>query len=396
MKILGFEFGKSKKEELTQQDFYDHKNLLPDGFKIKYDYTIPQSRELVSGRGYVYFGPDNLYPDFLNELYHTSALHSSLLDFKKILTVGQGFEFYDQHLIGMDKVQFHQMLNRIDGKNSFDDFLNLIGMNYWVHSRLCFEIHWNKEFTKVLKIKLIPTEKIRDGEVDKFGNINNYYYCWNWKELGKYSIRKIPTFDENNKTDQIQLYVWQSPTPGYNYYTLPNYSSASNWIYLDGRISNYHKSNIENSINPSFAIKFYKKPANNEERQQVLENIERNFGGSSNAGKAMVFFSDGKETAPDIDAVPTSDLDKQFEVTANEIQRNILYAHKVNPLIFGLKTPGSLGNGAEMEISYEIFNNAVIKPAQKDIENIINFLFSLNGLDVDFKLNNDPLFIPIK
>jgi serine/threonine-protein kinase RIO1 len=165
-------------------------------------------------------------------------------------------------------------------------------------------------------------------------------------------------------------------------------------MHLDAEVSNYHKSNIENAINPSMALKFYKLPANEEEKRDILTSIKKNFQGSSNTGRAMVFFADSKETAPDIEPIAVSNIDKQFSVTADQIQRNICYSHKMNPEIMGLKISGNLGNSNDLGQSMEIFNKSTIQPAQRDIEQIINSFLYINKIPVTFRLNEMNLYAP--
>ena len=53
---------------------------------------IPQPSETISnGRGWVSFGDDNLYPQFLISLSNRSSLHASILKQKSMLIGGQGF-----------------------------------------------------------------------------------------------------------------------------------------------------------------------------------------------------------------------------------------------------------------------------------------------------------------
>ena len=101
----------------------------------------------------------------------------------------------------------------------------------------------------------------------------------------------------------------------------------------------------------------------------------------------MVTFSDGKELAPTVTQMEANKLDKTFLQLTDTIQRQICYAHSIDPQLLGLKTPGSLGNSGELEYAYGIFNSAVIQPAQKDIENIFNQFIGINGLGVKMTLN---------
>jgi len=388
MKILGINFGKDKVIESVQSTPTPNGNYMLDSFKLRYDYSQPLVNERNISNGYVYFGADNLYPQELNSLYYTSSLHGAILDFKKLLTAGDGYVLDTSKLSGMQLIEAKQMETFFSEDQSISELLPILAMDYHIHGMIYFEVTWNDDFTKVIRRKRISPEKMRVGARDANGITQSYYYCYDWYNRGLYPVKPIPVFDPLNKKDKVQVWRFSINSPGQNVYSLPNYVAAANWINLDGQISNYHKSNIENSVNPSFLMQFYKKPSGPEEKEQIVNSINAAFGGASNTGKVMYTFSDGKDLAPTITPVQVSNIDKQFATTADQIQRNILYAHKINPTLLGFKTPGSLGSGAELPVAYEVFNKTVIYPAQNDLELIIRKLFRWNGLNVGFKINN--------
>lgn len=350
--------------------------------------------ELQTNR-YVSFGDMNLYPNYLNDLYNSSGLHSAIIDFKKNLTIGEGFTVKgESELSAMQKVEVRQFLDFFDGNQRFDDVIKEITMDYMVHGTIYFKVHWNSDKTRALKLERLEPSKVRVGVFKSDpSKVETYFVNFNWKQAGQYPTKEYPPFNPMEKDgNRIEVFRYQVPNSAMNFYTLPSYASGTNWINLDGEVSTYHKSNIENAINPSMTVKFYKKPANNEEKRKIVNGIKKQFQGASNTGKAMIFFSDDKDTAPDVEPIKVSNIDKQFNVTADAIQRNICYAHKVNPLILGLKTPGSLGNSTEMETAFEIFQQGVIQPAQRDIEGVINRFLRMNGLPISIKFNDVELF----
>jgi hypothetical protein len=84
-------------------------------------------------------------------------------------------------------------------------------------------------------------------------------------------------------------------------------------------------------------------------------------------------------------------LDKTFLSLTDTIQRQICYGHNIDPMLLGLKTPGSLGNSTSLPYAFDIFNQSVIQPAQMDIENILNYFLSLNGMTIKIKLKEPEL-----
>jgi DNA-binding Lrp family transcriptional regulator len=110
------------------------------------------------------------------------------------------------------------------------------------------------------------------------------------------------------------------------------------------------------------------------------------FGGSDNAGRWMFNFSDGKDLAPEITILPTSDLDKRYQQLEKTVEQNIFVAHRVtSPMLFGVKTEGQLGGRNEMVESYEIFKATYIESRVQIVEKNYNYLASFNGVN-DLKL----------
>ena len=370
-------------ENTEKQSF----NYIPK----QYDYTKPY-QETYNGN-FIYFGIDNLYPNVLADLYNRSGLHSSIVKFKKELVSGGDIE-----VIGLEsleagrKLNAIQYINYIDGKNSLSDLISDLTLDYLIHGTIYVKLTWNVGKTKVLKMERLDPSKVRiDINKTNPESVTRYLYNFNWREYSRYQTTYYPAYS-NKSEHNVEVICFKLKNPNMLWYAIPEYSAGVNWMELDGEISNYHKSNIENSINPSMALNFFQLPANEEEKRNILHSIKKNFQGSTNTGRAMVFFSDGRDTAPEVKPIEVSNIDKQFNITADQIQRNICYAHQINPMIMGLKTPGSLGNSAELETSYDIFINSYVKPTQKDMEGYINKLLSIANAGVTIKLNSSQIY----
>jgi len=387
-----FNFNKKKPEsakEIVKEVVVEEKfNSYFDSFKTQVDYSNPVISDRYNVNGYVPFDTDNLYPQFLNKIYQNSPINNSIINFKKFLIAGNGYTTDVSKLRGMDLIKYNQMILQFANGKSIDEILEELTLNFLLHSAIYIKITWNDNFTQIIKREFLPCDKIRSGAINEYGEITKYYYNFNWQYQSRYKTIELAAFNKQDKTNKVQLYTYKVPCTTNDYYPLSSWTAAANWAYMDWQISFLHKSNIEQSVNPSMIIKFYKKPGTPELRRKVMQEMEESMAGKSGYAKLWAFFSDGKENSPDIMPAPVNNLDKQFVVTATEIQRNICYSHSINPLILGIKTPGSLGNGTELGESYMIFNNCIIKPTQKQIENVINNLFLHSGLNINFRLNN--------
>jgi hypothetical protein len=374
----------SKKIETPKPIQVDKKNNSSlQTFNLNIDYNTMSYQDLMKGpRGYQ-FGSNGLYPQELNQFVTKSPLHNAILNLKKLLTVGNGYSIEGADTLSMkDKITLNQLTNQFDG------CINELAMDLFIHSRICLKITWNDDNTKIIKLKRVSPDKIRINDVNAEMEAINYLYNWDWVYYTKYPIIKYPKFDQANKAEKVQLLQYQVESPGMRLYAEPSYQSALNWIILDAEMSNYHRSNIVNSINPSMLIKFFFEPETIEEQQAIIRGIHNSFAGTSNTGKLLTTFSPDRDSAPDIEQLEPNKLDATFLQLTDSIQRQVSYAHQINPILLGLKTSGSLGNATEFPYAFNLFNQQVIQPAQRIIETILNDLIHINGVMANIKFND--------
>lgn len=367
------------------------KNGDMEAFSVANDYSIPYQDMYRTGNGYL-FGVDGLFPQELNLLYYQSPLHGAIIDFKKLLIAGKGYTVLNDPEDIQQKILLNQLLNQ------FDESLLYITEDLLVHSRITFEVTWNKDFTKVIKLERLDPATVRPFELDEKMNPISFMYCWDWINWSRFPRREIPAFSTSNKTDRVQLYQYQIEGRGFKLYAEPTYRSALNWVILDSEMAQYHKANIMNSINPSLLIQYYQKAETKEQKIKITEDLNRSFAGARKTSRAMVTFSDGKDLAPKIEQMEANKLDKTFLQLTDTIQRQICYAHKIDPQLLGLKTPGSLGESGSFEYSFQVFNSVNIQPMQLQIEKVMNKFLAINGLGAKLKLNEPDIIdaLPIK
>jgi hypothetical protein len=144
--------------------------------------------------------------------------------------------------------------------------------------------------------------------------------------------------------------------------------------------------NITQSLNPSVFIRV---PQNLEkaEQEEMYRSVNKGWGGVRKTGIPFMVFGATPELTPTIEQLEPAKLDKAFLQLNDTIQRQIAYSHHIDPVIMGLKTPGSLGDSSQLPIAISLFQNSEIKPAQKNLEGFIKNLALLNGISIDIKLN---------
>lgn len=376
-KFLGMSFGQSELPKLITSDSPSgyHSFSTPFGTVGRGDLSKPYvSSYYMTDGGYIRFGTDNLYPQLINQMYYTSPLNASILDFKVNATIGGGFEIQNGATDAKQKVDEYTFIK----KNKIKKLLRGITRDYVMHGRVHVLIHFN-DAGKAIKFELIPAEKVRV-------NINKQCYAISNDWSRGVKEEEIKAYSMHCK-DKKQILSLELDCPGQDFYPLPSYTTAFNWMFLDGQMSYFHKSNIQNSIFPSFALMLPKIPASKEEEDSIKDTIEK-AKGASEAGKAIVFAANGEELLPKIEAIPTNQNDTLFLQTDERMDTKICQAHTIDSILMGIRVSGKLGSGSDIQQSYTIFEKNIIMPIREDIEYFMNEIMEIFGVSGDFVIND--------
>jgi len=332
----------------------------------------------VNGRhqiaGYIPFGQDNMFPELLNQLYYTSPLHGAIVDFKTNSVVGGGYTLKSEGMTNEDKLKLYTFEKKIKlGKVE-----RAIAQQLTVHHRVYFKLCYNAK-RELYKIYNVSPEKVRIAR-DK----QTYFLCDDWS--ARIDVTSIKRYHPTN-SDLEQLYVYEIMTLGQEWYPLPQYTSALNFAFLSGELSYFAKSNIQNSVFPSFAMMFPKRPQSEEEKSMIKHTIDR-LKGAANAGKAVAFFANSADQLPKIESLPTNGNDKLFHEASALNTEQICFAHTIDPILMGVRTTGSLGGGADIKQAYVIFEKNVVMPLRHQVEEIVNELLEIAKIPGEYTINN--------
>jgi hypothetical protein len=324
------------------------------------------------GKGYVYFGNDNLYPQLLNQIYYMSPLHGAIVDFKTNSAIGGGYTFDETKLSAKDKVDLYSFAKTI----SIDRTLEALTKELVLHGRVYFSI---KVKNGKKRVERISPEKVRTNKDKSCYWVND---DWAYQQ----SVKTLTPY-RKDCGDGEYIFVYEDYSVGQDVYPIPQYTSALNFAFLSGELSYMQKANIQNSIFPSFAMMFPKRPQSKEEIQEIKDTVYK-LKGAENAGKAVAFFANNKEQLPELVNLPVNDNDKLFSTTSELNTEQICFAHTIDPILLGVRTTGSLGSGSDIKQAYIIFEKNVVMPLRGKVENIFNMLLTIVGLDARLTINN--------
>ena len=363
--------------------------------KNKYDlsvvelahYNIPHIVE-KDDKEYIYFGADNLYPQYLIELFTGSGINSAIIKGVSAMIAGdqqgtcQGLDVVDKDELEGDAKEQLLKFNKLLKTGSRNTIKNL-AFDLKLFGTCYINVIWNKAKTAIHEIKHIPAQYIRSGKADGYGKVNEYYYCYDWSNIRKYKPRIIKAFNPEDRTETSQLMQVKEYNPQSFYYGICDYVGGTDFIQLDMSIAELHLANIDNNFMPSCMINFSNGIPTDMERQEVERKLNARFSGAGNSGKLIITFNDGKETTPEIVPLNTGDNDDKYQFLSQEVSRKILTAHRVtSPLLFGVKAESGFGSNAdELRDSYSLYNSTCIKPFQSTLLESLDQIFRINGID---------------
>jgi len=336
--------------------------------------TLPVVDPRYNANMWQYFGSDNLYPELLNQMYFSSPLHGAIVDFKTNAVIGGGFNLTTDKLTPQEKLEMFTFEKKANLKHT----VKAVTKQLILHNRVYFKLYFGEK-RKLMKIENVSPEKVRVGRDKKM-----YFLCDDWSR--RIGIEEIKPYHITCK-DACQLFSYEVKSVGQDYYSLPTYTSALNFAFLSGELSYFAKSNIQNSVFPSFAMMFPKRPQSEEEKHMIKETIDR-LKGAANAGKAVAFFANGADQLPKIESLPTNGNDKLFHEASALNTEQICFAHTIDPILMGIRTTGSLGSGSDIKQAYVIFEKNVVMELRQQVTTIFNELLGIARIPADFTINN--------
>ena len=347
-------------------------------------YNIPHLVE-KSNQDWVSFGEDNLYPNYLLELFLGSAINGALVKSIGAMIYGEGLAATNVDESESTKESYLRLTELLH--NSDDDVLKDLAMDLKLFGGCYVNVIWSRDRSKIAKMKHIPAQYIRSGKMVD-GEVDAYYYSADWSKVRKSEYRPRPyaAFNIEDRTQASQILMIRDKNPALFYGFAPDYVAATDWIQMELEVAQFHLSNITSGMTPSMHVGFANGVPTEEERRTIERQLNQKFSGSGNAGKILLTFNDGKETAPVIEPIQMNDAQSAWEGMSKQAVNQILAGHRcTSPILFGIRSEGGgLGNNAdELRDAYSLFNNTVVVPFQNTLLKGLDKIFRINDINLD-------------
>ncbi len=343
---------------------------------------IPLFKE-KQGQQWVDYGVDNLYGEYLRDLFLASSTHGAIVNGVSDMIYGGGLDATDREESDGKREQWLRLQDLLN--NSDTDILQKIAFDIKLYGMTYLNVIWNKSRTRLGCLKHLPVHTIRSGVADSEGVVSEFYYKYDWSDR-RSEEKVLKAFKMDDRTEASTCFQIKRYSVAQHYYAVPDYVGSTNYIELDREVSVFHLNNIRRGFFPSMLLSFKNVVPTQEERIQIERKVIEKFTGADNSGRILITFNDGDETAPEFTPIETNGADTMYEYLSKTVSEKILTGHRVvSPLMFGVRTEGGgFGSNAdELRDSYSLFNNTVIAPFQNILLKALGDLFAINDIELD-------------
>lgn len=339
-------------------------------------YTAPSIIE-QKNKDWVQYGDDNNYYQYLIDLYHSSPTNNACIKGTVDQIFGKGLEVTKASRDLAGYIEFKKMFSA--------DCMRAIAMDLKMLGQASFQLVKSKDRKKYVMAKHFPQQTLRPAKCNEKGEIEKYYYCPDWANLKRGHVPvEFRAFGYDQNANECILTIKPYSTGSF-YFAPVDYQGGTQYANLEAEISNFHINNIMNGLAPSMLINFNNGQPPAEVKDTIEAQIKQKFGGSSNAGRFIISWNDGKDSSADITPVQLSDAHNQYQFLSGEAMQKIMVAHRVvSPMLLGIKDNTGFGNNAdEMKTASILFDNVVIRPFQRLIIDAVTKVLNFNGYNLN-------------
>lgn len=355
--------------------------------------AIIEPIETVAKEGWVKWGIDNLYPQFLWSLYVNSPIHGGIINSKNTFISGAGLKYEGAE-------NWDEINKNGRSKHTLDELVEMYSLDQEVVNGYYIRCVYDA-LNEMWQLEHLDFELMRPNE-----NGTLFYYSENWATNKQNEKTKFKTytsfFNRTSETKECVLFVkaksrqfvleTKKLTAGH--YPIPLYSGGIDSILTDVEINFFRLSEVVNGYKGGTLISLNNGiPESEEQADKIVDDLKLNATDKRKQGGVSVTFSDGKDREPSIVQLNGNDLDKRYESTEVGLSKKIFIAHSViNPKMFGYIQDSSLFS-SDLEKDFKLFNKTYVNKRQKNIADSLNYVLSeLNGMIGEISFNDYELF----
>ena len=323
---------------------------------------VSPTEKSVPGKDFIEWGTNNLYPDYLQDLYENVATLRSVIDGCVDYIAGDNVTILPLR----PSMEAGIMNSKGD---TIQDQVRDVAHDEEKYGGFALQIIRGKDGAPS-EIYYIDMRFLRaNKECDVF------YYCEDWKKKGKKNVVVYPKFlpnqdwakltdEERNRHASSILYVKDNKKQTY---PSPRYAASIKPCEMERSVDDFHLNEINNGFAGSYIVNFNNGKPTPEVMEQIEDDFNEKFAGHKNAGRIGFSWNENRASATTIDAMQVVDFSAKYTALEKAARQRIFTAFRANPNLFGIPTESLGFSSEEYESAFKLFNRTMIKPAQLKI-----------------------------
>lgn len=319
-------------------------------------------------RGWISYDSDNLLPQRIIELNNRSAINKSIIENKVTYICGAG----------VDKTAYFGSPNP---HCNWDELIEKLARDYVTFGGFCFQVILNHD-ERSMSLFHTDFSKVRVGQTNDYGAYLSFFMANDWRRTsGKYAPIEMRAYgSEEMAKGTPYLFYYKDYEPSLDYYPIPQYYSAWNYIEADGLLGQFYRNSINNGFVPSTIITMPSNPSDSQ-KEQFQRDIESSYAGTNGANSIVVLWGESQEVKPVVTSYTASNNADLYNNVDEIIFQKIISAHRLtSPTLAGLSGSGNLaGNANEIINSYVLYNQTVIHKLRRKLLDTLQPFIVANG-----------------
>jgi len=336
-------------------------------------YSKPEIKESKRDE-WVEYGEDNNYFQYLIDRYTNSTTNNAIINSCTRLIYGRGLSATDASRKPNEYAQMMALFTKDCVRHLVSD-LKMLG-------QCAVQLIYTKDRKKIKAVYHVPIQLLRAEKCNEKGEVEAYYFSDNWEDTKKFPPKRIPAFGYSKEPIEI-MYI-RPYSVGMKYYSYVDYHGALPYAQLEEDISCYLINEVNCGFSGRAVINFNNGVPSEEQQIMIKSKVLSQLTGTTGE-KVIVAFNNNAESKTTVDSMPVNDAPDLYSTLSEEAMRKIMLGHSVtSPLLFGVaNSNGFSSNSDELQSSFVLFNNMVIKPIQEILLDAFDEILAFNGVSLN-------------
>ena len=347
----------------------------------------PVIKEEFTGKEWIDFGHDNLFPQRLIELANNCGPLNTAKDTFALMVAGAGLRFVNDEGETVDRAQ-DLWYSWTDAYGGEDKFLHCVASDFCLTGAAAFDVI--RKPGEVAGLSHVDVTGVRIGK-DK----GRAYYSPDWREVmrrgrtaERYKPEPLDLYDGTAKAKSL-VYV-KGYKQGLKFYGEPWYLPAIPHAEVWSKVAPFNRVQIDTGFMANVHLHTWLK-GDEDDLDAYDRDIEDAYTGSSSRGIFHTYGAEG-DAAPILTPIPFTNHAGELDEIMQRAETSIYRVYGLPPVLAGIDVQGGLaGQGDALKEAFNFTMRTKVAPRQRIIAGVFERLMRDAGVSDFHHAEFEPL-----